>query len=169
MARVKSKKRKFKYFYINAELHKILRVNRAEDMVFAWNYPQGKRVAYVWSDVQKNMQHAYRVPQVGQMLNRHPNIIKNYIKSGNIKPVQKTYSIDDRRASGVYYFSEDNIKELHSYLMTVHRGRPRLDGEIVSSNLPTKAELEAMIKQETILYVKTKDGDFSPVWKQPDW
>ena len=30
------------------------------------------------------------------------------------------------------YFSEDNIKELHAYLMTVHRGRPRADGEIVS-------------------------------------
>lgn len=169
MAKVKSKKKKFKYFYLNSDLHKILRVNRSEDMVFAWNYPQGKRVAYIWSDVQRNMQHAYRIPQVGEMLNRHRNIIKNYVKSGDIREVQKTYSIEDPKKKGVYYLSEDNIKELHSLLLTVHRGRPRKDGEVVSSNLPTKAELDAMLNQETILYMKTKDGDFSPVWKQPDW
>lgn len=169
MAKIKSRKKRFRYFYINSELHKVLRVNRAEDMVFAWNYPNGKRVAYVWSDVQKNMQHAYRIPQVGEMLHRHPNIIKSYVKSGNIKPIQKTYTLDENKSPGIFLFSEDNVKELHEYLLTVHRGRPRKDGEIVSSNLPTKAELNAMLKQETILYMKTKDGDFSPVWKQPDW
>jgi hypothetical protein len=33
----------------------------------------------------------------------------------------------------------------------------------------TRAELEAMMKHETILYTKDKAGDFVPVWKQPDW
>lgn len=165
----KKAKRKFKYFFLNGELHKILRLSRPDDMVFAWSYPQSKRVAYIWTDVQKNMQHAYKVPQVAEILNRHPNIIKGHMRDGHIKTIQKTYSIDEYKKPGVYLFSEDDIKSLHNYLMNTHRGRPRADGKITPSNLPTKAELEAILRQEVTLYVKTKDGDFSPVWKQPDW
>jgi hypothetical protein len=165
----KVNRKKIRYFYINTELHKILRLSRGEDLVVAWNYPQSKRVAYVWSDIQKNMQHAYSISQVSQMLNRHPTIIKKYILEGQVRPVQKTYSIDERKSPGVYYMSEDNIKELHSVLLTVHIGRPRKDGAVVISNLPTKAELDAVLRQEVILYVKNKDGQFNPIWKQPDW
>jgi hypothetical protein len=167
--RKSQKKRKFRYFFLHGELHKILRLSRPDDMVFAWSYPQSKRVAYVWTDVQKNMQHAYKVPQVAEMLNRHPNIIKHHMREGSIKTIQKTYSIDERKRPGDYFFSEDDIKALHNHLMNTHRGRPRSDGKITPSNLPTKVELEAMLSQEVILYVKTKDGEFSPVWKQPDW
>jgi hypothetical protein len=91
------------------------------------------------------------------------------MREGSIKTIQKTYSIDERKRPGDYFFSEDDIKALHNHLMNTHRGRPRSDGKITPSNLPTKVELEAMLSQEVILYVKTKDGEFSPVWKQPDW
>jgi len=29
--------------------------------------------------------------------------------------------------------------------------------------------LEAMLRNDTILYVKNDNGEFTPVWKQPDW
>jgi len=35
--------------------------------------------------------------------------------------------------------------------------------------MPSRAELEAMMKQENILYVKNSDGEFVPVWKAPEW
>jgi hypothetical protein len=65
--------------------------------------------------------------------------------------------------------SEDDIREMHTFLLTVSRGRPRKDGKPVISGLPTKAELEATLRQETVLYIKTEQGEFSPVWKQPEW
>jgi hypothetical protein len=167
--RRKGKKQRVRYFFANAELHKILRLSRGEDLVIAWNYPQGKRVAYVWSSIQNDMQHAYSITNVSKILNRHPTILKNYIKSGAVRPVQKTYSIDERKAPGVYYMSEDDVREMHAFLLTVSRGRPRNDGKPVISNLPTKAELEAMLRHETVLYIKTEQGEFSPVWKQPEW
>lgn len=168
MAKRKPKKQRVKYFFANKELHKILRLSRGEDLVVAWNYPQGKRVAYVWSNIQGSMQHAYSISNVSKILNRHPAVIKRHIASGEVRPIQKTYSIDERKAPGVYYMSEDDIREMHAFLLTVSRGRPRKDGQTVISNLPTKAELEAMLRQETVLYVKTEQG-FSPVWKQPEW
>lgn len=162
-------KKVFRNFYINGDLHRVLRVSRGEDLLVAWNFNSGKRVAYSWTDVQKNMQHAYSLSQVSSMVNRHKMIIQKYIWDGSIKPVQRAYTLDERKAPGSYYFSEDDIRDLHSFLLTVHIGRPRKDGKITASNLPTRAELEAMLRQEVILYVKDKDGDFAPVWKQPEW
>lgn len=165
----KGKRKRLAYFFVNKNLHKVLRISRGEDLVVAWNYPEGKRVAYVWSDLQNNMQHAYSISSVSKILNRHHAIIKKHIKSGAVREIQRTYSLDERKALGVYYMSEDDIRELHAYLLTVSIGRPRNDGQVVTSGLPTKAELEAILRHETVLYVKTDQGEFSPVFKQPEW
>ena len=58
---------------------------------------------------------------------------------------------------------------MHDFFKTVHRGRPRKDGMITPGDMPSRAEIEAMMKQENILYVKNNDGEFIPVWKQPEW
>ena len=168
--RSKSKKQKKpRYFYLNGELHKVLRVNRPEDLVHSWSYPQGRRVAYVWSQTQKTMQHAFSVNTVANMLGRNPRVLKQYILDGLIPKVQKTYTLDEKRSPGKIFFSEDDIRILYEYLITVNHGRPRKDGELVQYPLPSRAELEAMLRQDTILYVKDKTGEFAPVWKQPDW
>ena len=164
-----SVRKKPRYFYINQELHKSLRVNRAEDLIYAWNYPQGKRVAYVWSVTQKNMQHAFSVSEVAKFFGRNPVVIKQYMLDGEIGKVQKTYSLDDRKSPGKYFFSEDDVRSLYEYLSTKNLGRPRKDGLQVQYPLPSRSELEAMLKQETILYMKDKAGEFAPIWKQPDW
>ena len=48
-----------RYFYLNGKLHKVLRRSRAQDLIVAWDYQQGKRVAFSLTDVNKNKQHAY--------------------------------------------------------------------------------------------------------------
>ena len=55
-----SKKRRddtsrLRYFYLNGLLHKVLRRSRAEDLMVAWDYTNGKRVAYNLTDVNKNI------------------------------------------------------------------------------------------------------------------
>lgn len=165
----KQRKKKPRYFYLNGELHKVFRINRPEDLVHAWSYPQGRRVAYVWSATQKTMQRAFSITTVSSIIGRHPRVIKKYISEGVIPKIQKTYTLDERRALGKYFFSEDDIRTLYEYLITVNHGRPRNDGALVQYPLPSKAELEAMIRQDVVLYVKDKTGEFSPVWKQPDW
>ena len=89
--------------------------------------------------------------------------------AGNIKFPQQSYSLNGNKTPGKYFWSEDDIRELHNFFKTVHRGRPRVDGKITPGDMPSKAELEAMINQETVLYAKNEDGTFYPVWKQPEW
>lgn len=163
------KQEKFVYFYLNDNLHKVLRKKRSEDLLIAWDYPNGKRVAYILSDVQKNRQRAYSIPQAAKFLNRHPETIKRHMRSGSIPFPQHSYAFDDHERLLKYFFSEKDIRQLHDFFKTIHRGRPRIDGDITTSKIPSSAELEAMMRNEKILYVKNESGEFVPVWKQPEW
>jgi hypothetical protein len=166
----RSVRKKFRYFFINNELNKVLRKNRAEDLLVAWNFNQRRRMAYSWTDVHNNMQQAYSIKQVSQIFDRHPLTIHRWIRDGDIISPTKTYSLSGKeKYRGVYYFSEDDIRGIHDYLCSVSIGRPRGDGAVTNTRVPTRAELEAVLRRETILYVKDNAGEFVPVWKQPEW
>jgi hypothetical protein len=160
---------RLRYFYLNSKLHKVLRRSRAEDLIVAWDYQMGKRVAYSLADVNKNKQHAYPIKEVVQLIGKHEDTIKMHLYRGDLKFPQRVYSLNGNKTPGKYFWSEDNIREMHDFFKTVHRGRPRIDGGITPGNMPSRSELEAMMKQENILYVKNNDGEFVPVWKQPEW
>lgn len=158
-----------RYFYLNKDLHKVLRVVRAEDLVEAWNYREGKVMVYVWSDVRKRMENCFPLQQVGQMVNRHRVQIENYILYGKIRTPQRIYTLDGHKKPGKYFMSESDVLELHDYLLTVHIGRPRKDGRITPGRMPSKAELKALMRHGTMMYVKNAEGEFTQVWKEVDW
>jgi len=160
---------KILYFYLNGNVHKALHRNRADDLLIAWDYNEGKRVAYSLTDVLKNRKGAYTVPQAAKLIGRSPDTIKRHWRSGEIRKPQQVYTLDEKKTPGKFYFSEDDMRELQDFFRTVHRGRPRKDGLITSSNIPSKAELEALMRNEKVLYAKNDEGQFVPVWKAPEW
>mgnify|MGYP003328920273 FL=1 len=171
MARKHRKKvdRRILYFYLNDALHRALQINRVEDTIIAWNFLESKRVAYNYTDVQKNKRHAYSISEVAKLLNRHVDTIKRHLRAGDIPRPQQAHALDDKTKLGRYYFSDEDIRGAREFFKTVHIGRPRLDGNITASNIPSKTELEALLRNETVLYAKSDDGNFVPVWKQPEW
>ena len=60
----------------------------------------------------------------------------------------------------IYEEKEENLRELREYLSTL---------SINVGYVPTVPELESIIKNETVLYIKNEYGEFVPVWKQPEW
>ena len=160
---------RLRYFYLNWKLHKLLSRSRAEDLVIAWDYELGKRVAYSLTDVNKNKQHAYPIREVEKIIGRHHDTITKHMRAGDIKFPQRVYSLNGNNTPGRYMWSEDDVREMHDFFKTVHQGRPRLDGGITPADMPSRAEIEAIMKQENILYIKNNDGEFVPVWKQPEW
>jgi hypothetical protein len=171
MATRKRKKpsEKILYFYLNDKIHKALHRNRAEDLLIAWDYELGKRVAYSLTDVLKNKKNAYTITQAAKLIGRSTDTIKRHWRAGDIKKPQQVYTLDDKRFPGKFYFSEEDMISLHDFFKTVHRGRPRKDGMITTSNIPSRAELEALMRNEKVLYAKNPEGEFVPVWKQPEW
>lgn len=159
-------KNRLTYFFLNGELHKKVHINRGEDHLVAFNYDQGKMVGYSYTDARKRAEKAWSTNEVAKMVNRTRLPLETAILSGAIEAPPKTYSFDERGQGNYfgYKWSEKHILELHRYLRSLHRGAPRKDGLITPWPLPTERELRAMIRQETVLYVKNDDGEFVPTW-----
>jgi len=149
-------RKKFVYFFLNGKVHKVLRLSRAKDEVVAWSYVDKKRVMYSYAQVDKNMERAYTVLEAGKLLGRHRVTIEEYILQGKIKQPQKVYPISNPESTwSKYMLSESDILDIHQFIIDAGHIR----------DLPSRAELQALLKHNLILYTKTTDGKFVPVWK----
>ena len=149
-------RKKFVYFFLNGKVHKVLRLSRAKDEVVAWSYVDKKRVMYSYAQVDKNMERAYTVLEAGKILGRHRVTIEEYILQGKIKQPQKVYPISNPESTwSKYMLSESDILDIHQFIIDAGHIR----------DLPSRAELQALLKHNLILYTKTTDGTFVPVWK----
>lgn len=164
-ARERKKRGQVRYFYVNGHLHKRLSVNRSADLMTAWDYVDGKRKMYVLSDVRKRMQHAFGVSDAARILNRHRMTITKYISQGLVPEPQRIRDMFTGEP-GKHVLSEDDIFNLHEYMLTVHYGRPRKDGLITNLDMPTREQLKALVKQQVMLYIEDDKGNFVPVWKE---
>jgi hypothetical protein len=148
--------KKFVYFFLNGKIHKVLRSNRSKDELIAWCYPDKKRVLYPYSQVKKNMENAYSTSDVARILDRHKVTLEDYILDGKIKVPQRVYPIGNPESTwSKFMFSESDILDLHEFI---------LDSGY-SKELPSRSELKALLKNNVILYTKSSDGKFIPVWK----
>jgi hypothetical protein len=149
-------RKKFVYFFLNGKVHKVLRLSRAKDEVIAWSYVDKKRVMYSYAQVDKNMERAYTVLEAGKLLGRHRVTIEEYILQGKIKQPQKVYPISNPESTwSKYMLSESDILDIHQFIIDAGHIR----------DLPSRSELQALLKHNLILYTKTNDGKFVPVWK----
>ncbi len=152
----KNKRKKFSYFFLNNKIHKVLSSSWAKDELIAWCYPDKKRVMYSYSQVVKSMENAYSTKQVAQILNKHKVTIEDYILDGKIRYPQKVYPIgNDESTWYKFMYSESDIIDIHQFILEAG----------YSKAMPSKNELRALLKHNTILYTKTTEGNFVPVWK----
>ena len=102
------------------------------------------------------MQKAYSVLEVSKILNRHKITIEEYILNGKIKQPQRIYPISNPESKwSKFMLNESDILDLHQFILEAG----------YSNNMPSKTELQALLKHNIILYTKSNDGNFIPVWK----
>ena len=147
-------RKKLVYFFLNGKVHKVLKLSRGKDEVIAWCYVDKKRVMYSYAQVDKHMEKAYTVIEAGKILGRHRVTIEEYILQGKIKQPQKVYPISNPDSTwSKYMLSESDILDIHQFIIDAGHIR----------DLPSRAELQAILKHNLILYTKTDDGKFVPV------
>jgi hypothetical protein len=161
--------KRLRYFFLNGNLHKVLGSNRPQDRLVAWDFKEAKRKQYSYSEVRRSHEKAYGIVEVAELVNRHRVNVERYILDGKIRKPAQAYALNPGRKPLAYFFTEKDVLELHDYLLTVHRGRPRKDGTITPSGIPSRAELRAMMKSGSATYIKNEDGEFVQVWKENDW
>ena len=151
------KSKSLRYFFLNDKIHKVLKASRSKDEMIAWCYPDKKRVMYSYSQAKKNMETAYTVVEVALMLNKHRVTIQEYILNEKVATPQKIYPIGqpDSKNWSQYMFNQKNILDIHQHILDSGH----------SKEIPSKAEIQALLKNNLILYTKTEDGKFVPVWK----
>lgn len=157
--RVRTTKRLL-YFFLDGKIHKSLRVSRARDEIVAWSYPDKKRVMYSYSLVKKHMNRAYTLKEAAKLLNKHKITLEDYILEGKIQEPTRIYPISNPEDGtwSMYMLGEEDILKIHQFILD--------DG--YSSSTPSRSELLALLRHDTILYTKTTDGRFVPVWKAED-
>jgi hypothetical protein len=64
------------------------------------------------------------------------------------------------------YYSESQVREIRDILASYHHGRPRKDKLITNDVTPTKQELTRRMGDGILVYTKTEDGRFVPVWNE---
>lgn len=157
------------YFFHNGELHKALYINRPKDFMYAWSYPERKRVTFVYSHIKKTHGRAFTTLEVAKMVNRGRDVIENHILGGMIRRPAMAYTLDGRYKPTKYMWQEKDVLDLHDFLVTIHYGRPRNDGEVTPYPTPTKSELRAMMTHDLVYYVENDKGEKVKVFKEPVW
>lgn len=160
------------HFFLNQKLYKVLRQERARDILTAWDYEESKVTHFVLSDAKRHMKNAYDTVEVAKLVNRHRGTIQHYVQD---KIINSPYRIHEKgmNSKGTPFtkmkWSEDDVLALHEYLLTHGGGRPRKDGTMYEGpRLPTRKELLAMMRQQPMFYMRTASGEFVPVWSAYD-
>ena len=153
----KGSSKNFRYFFLNEKVHKVLRASRAKDELVAWCYPDRKRVLYSYHQVDKNMGKAYTMTEAAVLLNKHKITLEDYILEGKVRVPQKIYPISNPENTkwSKYLLSQEDILDMHEHILDSGH----------SKEVPSKTELLSLLKHNLILYTKTEEGKFVPVWK----
>lgn len=164
-----SNRRTVKFFFFNDNLYKVLRVNRSEDIAEAWNFRDAKVEVFLWSDVRKKSGRAYMLEEASGLLGKSRVTLERYILKGDIERPQQAYSLEISRKPGRFYLQDKDVIAIHDFFLTVSLGRPKVGKKPTPKLMPTKVELRAMMQHDTIMYIKTEEGNFVPAWKEVEW
>jgi len=153
-----------KIWFLNGDLVRLYHSSRSTGLVTVYNITQDRLETCLRSDFRKNRQRAYTVADTARLVNRHRKYFPSLIKRGIIPPPTGAQVGGTREWKIRAYYSESQVKEIRDILATIHIGRPRKDNLITNNMTPTSQELTRKTGDGILVYTKTEDGGFIPVW-----
>jgi hypothetical protein len=151
-------------WFLNNDLVRLHHSSRSTGMVTVYNITKDRMETCLRSDFRKNRQRAYTVAETARLVNRHRKYFPLLIKKGTIPPPTGAKLNGERNWQTRAYYSESQVKEIRDILATQHIGRPRKDNLITNNQTPTSQELTRKMGDGILVYTKTEDGRFIPVW-----
>jgi hypothetical protein len=124
----------------------------------------------LYTDFKKHRKRAYTVINTVRIFKRSRMQLERWIKDGLIPPPTGAIPGGGRKFRKLSYYSEDDIFTIRSAIATIHIGRPRKDGRTTAAkDIPTERDLRSLLGDAIMLYTKTEDGRFIPVWQEETW
>jgi hypothetical protein len=155
-----------KVWFLNGELVRIHHLNKSNGIMSVYNIIQDRIESCLISDFKRNRERAYTVGQTADLLNRHKKYMPALVLKGVLPEPMGSQKGGARGWQVRSYYSESQVREARDILATYHHGRPRKDGLITNDLTPTKQELTRRMGDGILVYTKTDDGRFIPIWSE---
>lgn len=155
-----------KVWFLNGDLVRVHHLNKSNGIMSVYNIMHDRIESCLISDFKKNRQRAYTVGQTAELVNRHKKYMPDLVKKGVIPQPMGSQKGGERGWQVRSYYSEVQVRELRDILASYHHGRPRKDGLITNDVTPTKQELTRRMGDGILVYTKTDDGRFVPIWSE---
>jgi len=155
-----------KVWFLNEDLVRVEHTSRAAGIVTLYNLTQDKRETTTVIEFRKKRRRAFTVKETAQLLNCHRKHIPRLVKRGVIPDPMGELPGGERAFHYLSYYSEDVIMEARKAMSQIHHGAARKDGLITNNKTPTEQELRYSMGDGMILYAKTEDGRFIPIFNE---
>lgn len=157
---------KRRIWFLNGDLIKVEHVSRSAGMVTLYNKTKDIRMTTTIVEFKKKRKRAFTVKETAQLLNCHVKHIPRLVKKGIIPEPIGELPGGKRAFHYLSYYSEDVILEARKAMSMIHQGQPRKDGLITNNKTPTEQELRYAMGDGILLYTKTEDGRFIPIFSE---
>lgn len=155
-----------KVWFLNGDLVRVEHTSRAAGIVTLYNLTQDRRETTTVIDFKKKRKRAFTVKETAQLLNCHRKHIPRLVKRGIIPNPVGELPGGERAFHHLSYYSEDVIMEARKAMSQIHHGAARKDGLITNNKTPTEQELRYAMGDGILLYTKTEDGRFVPIFNE---
>ena len=153
-------------WFLNGDLVRVYHLNRASGIVSLFNIVKDRIESCLLSDFKKNRERAYTVKETAILVNRHQKYLPTLMKNG-ILPFPTGAQKDGIREWQIRsYYSESQVREIRDILASRTMGAPRKDGLINNNITPTAQELNRRMGDGILVYTRTEDGRFIPIWQE---
>jgi hypothetical protein len=153
-------------WFLNGDLVRIHHMNRASGIVSVFNIVKDRIESCLVADFKKNREKAYTVKETATLVNRHQKYLPTLMNKGVIPYPTGAQKNGVREWQVRSYYSESQIREIRDILASYTMGRPRKDGLINNNITPTIQELNRRMGDGILVYTRTEDGRFVPLWSE---
>ena len=157
--------RRRRYRFLDGKLYKIIKVNKAAGLVWAYDFKKKERVILLYSDLLKRGQLAFKKWDVCDLLDINKNTLD--AMSTTIENWPRSTPAGDKHGYQVRaFYSEDDVFEIRRLgSILPGPGRPPKNGTPrLRRKWLTEEELATKMEKRVGLYMKTEDGNFIPIW-----
>ncbi len=155
-----------KVWFLNGDLVRVYHMNNSNGIMSVYNIIKDQIESCLVSDFKKNRERAYTVGEAASLVNRHKKYMPALMLKGVIPFPMGSQKGGERAWQVRSYYSESQVREIRDILASYHHGRPRKDKLITNDVTPTKQELTRRMGDGILVYTKTDDGRFIPVWSE---
>jgi hypothetical protein len=155
-----------KVWFLNGDLVRVYHMNNSNGIMSVYNIIKDQIESCLVSDFKKNRERAYTVGEAASLVNRHKKYMPALMLKGVIPFPMGSQKGGERAWQVRSYYSESQVREIRDILASYHHGRPRKDKLITNDVTPTKQELTRRMGDGILVYTKTEDGRFVPIWNE---